>query len=208
MQFDRLLDFADWIAERGREARGEGVYRPSDEACHYCPLKRHGPGLCAARDRWLADMIGDPAALPTAVTPYLRGQLAAHAGAIREWLAEQVEQSQSAALAGNPDPGTKLVRGTQGDRQWADAFSAWWVLDDALGKAAYAPPPAPKILSPAQAEKALKPRRRHPGDPEAWAALSEIITRAPAGPVLVSINDNRPEYRRIADDVDDLEDLD
>lgn len=208
-----LLVFADWIAERGREALSDaGVFRPSTKACEWCPLA--APGLCAARTEWIAsdlldledlDDLPEPPA-PWTITPERRSNLLKHSSVINKWLAGLHQVSFDAAYRGNPDPGWKLVLGDEGNRKWADEEKARELLEEALGADAY----ERKLKSVAQTEKVLKPGRKKPGDPIAWADLSELIVRDPARPVLAPSNDKRDAYvplEEMAAELDDLDDL-
>lgn len=188
-----LLKFAGWIAERGAEALGDDpVFRPSKKACEWCPLNK--PGLCAQHDAWISDMMfggaddaaGAPA--PAALDPARRYEIVRHTGVITKWLAALAAESLAAALAGDPDPGSKTVDGPKGDRKWADVEAAEAVLVRALGADAW----ESKLKSPAQAEEALRPSRKAPGDPLAWAKLESLVTRAPGRPILVDADDPRP----------------
>lgn len=208
-----LLIFADWIAERGRDALSDaGVFRPSTKACEWCPLA--APGLCAARTEWIAsdlldlddlDDLPEPPA-PWEVTPERRSNLMKHSSVIIKWLAGLHQVSFDAAYRGNPDPGWKLVLGDEGNRKWANEEKAQALLEEALGNDAY----ERKLKSVAQTEKVLKPGRKKPGDPIAWADLSELIVRDPARPVLAPSNDKRDAYvplEEMAAELDDLDDL-
>lgn len=211
MQFANLIEFANWIEDRGAEAlSSQGQFRPSIDACQWCPLAV--PGLCDARDEWiLGDLMGledldDLGGLPAPLelTPERRARLIEHTSTITSWLSQIYAASMQAALDGEPDPGTKLVLGAEGDRKWGDDAAAEALLRDALADDAY----ERKLKSVAQAEKLLKPGRKKPGNPLAWSALTALVTRAPARPVLVSSNDKRPEYRPAEQMVADLDDLD
>lgn len=211
-----LVLFGDWIAARGAEAlSGEGVFRPSPKACEWCPLAEK-PSLCAARTRWALTEVLDEledldglddavAALPAPfdLTPERVAKVITHAPAIKAWLGAVFAEGSASAHAGDPPPGYKLVLGDEGDREFADKEAAEAVLVSALGEAAF----ERKLKSYPQAEKVMKPGRKKPGHPDAWAAIKENVTRKPARPVLVPDSDKRPEYRPTEALVAELDDL-
>lgn len=191
---EALVEFAGWIRERGAEAlSGQGVYRPSASTCEWCPLNK--PGLCAPHDEWISEMLfGDtdgpkPAPNPRQMTPSRRFEILRNAPAITRWLSDLAAESLAAALAGEPDPGSKAVFGAEGDRQWVDETAVETVLVEALGvDGAF----SRKILSPAQAEKVMRPGRKVEGHPVAWSKLMKMYTRSSARPILVPADDPRP----------------
>lgn len=210
MQFTNLAEFADWIFVRSCKALSddEGTFEPSLEACQWCPLR--APGLCGARDEWILSVfdLDDLDEEPRDIAPERRGEIlttwAPRFKEAEKWLGDLRRQSFAAAMHGEPDPGTKLVLGDQGDRKWSDSNAAAALLEAALGDAGFVPR-AP--ITPPQAEKVLKPRKKRPGNPDAWEALTELITRAPASPVLAMADDKKPEYRPIDDFTAQLDDL-
>lgn len=208
MQFTNLAEFADWIFVRSCKALSddEGTFEPSLEACQWCPLR--DPGLCAARDEWILSAfdLDDLDEAPAEITPERRGELlttwAPRFKEAEKWLGDLRKQSFAAAMHGDPDPGTKLVLGDQGDREWgANADAAAALLEAALGDDGFVPR---KPISPPQAEKVLKPGKKRPGNPEAWEALTALIHRAPAKPVLVTADDKKPEYRPVDHQFDEF----
>lgn len=207
MQFTSLAQFAEWIFARSCKAlsEDEASFEPSSEACQWCPLR--APGLCAARDEWILSVfdLDDLDDEPAGISPERRGELlTTWAPRFREagkWLADLQKQSWAAAMHGTPDPGTKLVLGDQGDRKWADAEAAGALLDTALGASGFVPRTP---ISPPQAEKLLKPGRKREGDPETWAALTALIVRDGASPILTTADDKKPEYRPVDYEFDEF----
>lgn len=201
-----LLAFGEWVFERGQMAfDGAGEFAPGTETCKFCPLA--APGLCAARDEWILsvfdlDDLDQPA---TELAPERRGEIlttwAPRFKEAEKWLGDLRKQAFAAAMHGEPDPGTKLVLGDQGDRKWSDSNAAAALLEAALGDAGFVPR-AP--ITPPQAEKVLKPGKKRPGNPDAWEALTALIHRAPATPVLTTADDKKPEYRPIDHQFDEF----
>ena len=186
---------------------GETSFAPGSKACRWCPVKGVG---CPARDQWVLDMIAtDPDAFnddeprfPSVITPERRWHIVRHAKDIREWLAKLHDDSLTDALAGNPDPGSKAVEGDLGDRCFTDQEAAKLILVGALGRHAFKPR---QIIGITDIEKHLKPGKKKQGNPEAWEALMELVTRAPGKPKLVS--EDHPK-QSISVDMDDFDDLD
>ena len=186
---------------------GETSFAPGSKACRWCPVKGVG---CPARDEWLFDMIadephafaGEKPRFPIAITPARRWNIVKHAKEIREWLAKLHEDSLTDAIAGNPDPGSKAVEGDLGDRKFTDEEAAKAILVRALGRHAFKPR---QIIGITDIEKLLKPGKKKQGNPEAWEALMELVTRAPGKPKLVSEDNPKPSISVDMDDFDDLE---
>ena len=136
------------------------------------------------------------------ITPERRWHIVRHAKDIREWLAKLHEDSLNDALAGNPDPGSKAVEGDLGDRYFTDQEAAKRILVGALGRHAFKPR---QIIGITDIEKLLKPGTKKQGNPEAWEALMELVTRAPGKPKLVSEDHPKPALASVMDDFDDLD---
>lgn len=225
---DELLDFGDEVRAAGlRVDDPNAPFVASEKGCFWCDLnpKNGGPG-CAALEDFLLDQIGqklgdlddaEELGVPLAmrnrsqITPTRRYTIVKHAPMIRQWLAALHEDSQAAARAGFPDPGSKLVAGDRGDRYWEQGAdddllgtTAAAVLIDHTGENAF----TKKLKSPAQAEKDLKPRRKFAGDPEAWARLGALIRQDEGKPILVDESDPKPALRTVDDQFDDEDDVD
>lgn len=219
VSLDELLAFGDAIAEIGKMVDAGGEFVPSESACRYCPLAQYN--VCEAHGRWMISLLdledfdeidalnaaGDapPAVQKPAhvLTPGRRFYLVKHASAVKKWLDTLATESAAAARGGEPDPGSKLVLGDEGDRKWVDEEAVELLLASTLGDDAW----TKKLLSPTQAEKALRPGKKKPGNPEAWGALQDWITRKPAEPVLVPEDDPRETYVNTDAYLADLDDL-
>lgn len=190
----------------------EPQFQVTDHGCQFCPVKDTEEG-CPAYTRFLIDMLGDevldvdvePAlADPALITPERRWHIVRYANLITRWLAKLHEDCLSAAKAGEPDPGSKAVMGQRGNRKFVDADAAEAILQRALGDDAYQPA---KIIGIPAAETLLKPTKRKPGNPNAWADLEALITQDEGRPILVPVEDERPAIRSLADALEDLDDL-
>lgn len=105
------------------------------------------------------------------------------AGDLKDWLTSIVEHAQARHDAGDPVPGTKVVEG-RGSRQWEDERKAAKVLRRLLPKDYM----VSELISPAQAEKALKKRKVKRGEDK----LAALIEHKPGKPTLVHESDPRP----------------
>jgi len=113
--------------------------------------------------------------------------------AIESWFRAVSEYATERLLDDHPVPGYKLVAG-RSVRQWGDEQAAASVLKVLLGDdGAY----IRKLLSPAQAEKAL--------DKKDSVHLAGLITKTAGSPTLVPSSDPRPAFSNIS--VDDFDNV-
>ena len=148
--------------------------------CKFCKAK----GQCPELQREVFDVV--PMAAPALPDPKLltNEQLAsilAKKDMAESWLKEIGELALRKLEAGEVVPGFKIVEG-RSSRDWADEGRAAEVLETSLAECAY----VRKLLSPAQAEKAVKERGLNPKD------LAPLITKNPGKPTLAPANDKRP----------------
>lgn len=181
------------------EPKASFKFAPSDETCKFCPAE----SFCTARAQWIAkdfepldvvlrdpqSVIDDPEDIVGFAPPetldeqHLAAALAI-ADAAKKWFSNLESYALARAVNGNPPPGFKAVEG-RGSRQWGDDAEAERFLKARLKKDAYQPA---KILSPAQAEKALKGKLT----PRLAKKFDELITRKEGNPTLVRESDKRP----------------
>lgn len=214
VSLDNLLAFGEEV-----RAAVEAIDAPdpqfhaSEHSCGWCPVKDIEEG-CPAYTRFLIDMLDDddltdldsePALVdPDVITPERRWHIVKHAHLITRWLGKLHEDCLVAAKEGRPDPGSKAVMGQRGNRKFVDPVAAEAILSEVLGADAYLPA---KLIGIPAAEKALKPGKRKPGNPVAWADLEALITQDEGRPILVPVDDERPAIRSLADEIEDLDDL-
>lgn len=208
--FDDLLAFGEEMKAVYRSiSRGKVEFAPSKKACRWCEAK-FAPGGCPARNDWLLKMIyedpadSEPLLIDAArITPEKRWHIVQHASEVRALLAQLHEDSLAAALAGNPDHGSKAVEGDLGDRRFkpGDEIFADALLATALGDAAYKPR---QLIGFTEIDKLVKPGRKKKGHPETWAALSELVDRPQGKPKLVPADHQKPALVAYEDDFDDL----
>ena len=141
---------------------------------------------------------------PVTFDPAKRYHIVKHAADAKKWLAAMHEASLAAALDGRPDPGSKAVKGDRGNRYFTNEVKAKEILESALGSEAYKPK---QLIGIPDAEAALKPNRKKPGNADAWELLNALIDQPEGKPVLVSAEDDRPAFNTtpLADMFDDLD---
>lgn len=148
--------------------------------CKFCKAK----GLCPEVQKVVFASV--PMQAPSLPSPALltNEQLAgilAKKDMAESWLKEIGELALRKLEAGEIVPGFKLVEG-RSSRDWADEGRAAEVLETSLAECAY----TRKLLSPAQAEKAVKERGLNPKD------LAPLIVKNPGKPTLAPDSDKRP----------------
>jgi hypothetical protein len=181
-----LLKWGEWVRQRAEACLEPGAeFVPGDKQCQWCKAKPTCKALAALTEQTiLADF--DDVDSPDALTPAAKltdKQLASVLRAkplIASWL-ESIEDYVFDRLeAGEVFPGYKLVAG-KANRRWIDEAQAATTLFEMLGDAAFAPA---KVLSPAQAEKALgKARVRD---------IADLIIKPEGAPTLAVYDDPRP----------------
>lgn len=209
-KLDALLEFGEELKRvYDRVMRGDVEFVPTVAGCHYCPIRKTPRG-CAAYNRWFMLMLSglcdpnEPVKLqdPDQMSRTLRYHLVKHIPAINNWLQSLKEASYNAAMAGDPDPGSKLVEGDQGNRYFTDAEAAKRILVGSLGRKAFKPR---QLIGITEIERLLKPGRKKQGDPDAWEALLKLVDRPAGKPKLVPEEHSKPALAPVMDDFDDLD---
>lgn len=161
-----------------------------DKQCRFCPAK----GICKEYARYGLSVVTDDVdklpvislPSPNALTREQRQKVIAAKKPLRDWL-DAVEEQETMELLNGAEPMQfKLVTG-KANRQWADEKAVAQLLSNHLAKVEIFPPG--EILSPAQAEKALKGKEL---SARFNNSLEKLITRPEGRPTLVPIADKRP----------------
>ena len=174
----RILNFERELFAAVKVALGPQPTFASGEHCRWCAAKPICPVLTGAVDRALHANI---VAMDTAeIATYLRD-----ADLLEKWIADVRELAQTMLEAGVSLPGYKLVP-KRGTRQWVDEEKARSVLRDLLRKEDLL---VIKLVSPAQAEKALKKRNLY--------LPSDLVVSVSTGNTIAPENDPRPEALQI-----------
>ena len=201
-----LLEAGTYVIGRSAMALGADAPRePGEKQCKYC---RAAP-TCGAFAEWNLEMLGKDfddldaekpsLALGRAedVTPERRSTILRARPLIEKWLNALHASAYRDAELGSPVPGMKLVEGRRPPRKYAgdrmDEIET--VLVDELDAAAWT---EPKLISPAQAEKAL-------GRDRYFERLADLVEQGEPKPILVGEEDRRPAIRPVTDDMEDLD---
>lgn len=215
---DELRAFGDRLRQTWNDiVAGHTFFVPSVEACTYCPARAARPEAgylgCPAYNNWMkreldavdAGAGGDAWREPSneEFTAEYRYRLVRRRNEITKWLKELEAASLESALAGQPDPGSKIVMVSGGGRTYRSQRRAEIVLRSALGEGAFKPK---ALIGITEAQKQLKPGRAKKGHPREWAMLERLLVAPPGKPSLAPIEDKRSGVNMSVFDMDDLED--
>lgn len=213
---DELLQFGNTLRDAYNDvATGAVKYAPSPSRCVFCPAREANGKTayagCRAFNNWMNGMLlgamegpdGPAFPVPFEVDPEYRFKIVQHRNQIKKWIDSLKTASLDAAMSGYPDPGSKLVKESGGNRFYTSNAEA--ILVSSLGEGAFKPR---ELIGIPDAEKLLKPRKRYDGDPDAWEKLNTAIERPPAKIGLAPISDKREAYDPAFEEFEDLDDLD
>ena len=178
-----------WVTNRARVANFEltllravtQALRPdplmqTGDHCRWCTAKPICPQMTGEVDRALKTQL---AALPAEQISIMLGQ----ADRLEDFIKDLRALAFNMLDNGHPVPGYKLVA-KRGTRKWSDLTKAiFWMTEQGVA------PFTEEILSPAQAETALKKRKIKLPD--------ELVTSISSGSTLVPESDPRPEVLQI-----------
>lgn len=211
---DDLRDFGAEVSKVYLKIHtGDVEFKPSPEACQWCPVKDSLQG-CAAYDEMflelfkasldpVADLLGeDKLRNPDHIDPELRVKIIDLAVDMKNWIDTIRTKTRETIMSGGQYPGIKLIKERNGKRSYSDEQRAASVLVNALGVDAFQPA---KLIGITEAEKRLKPGVKKEGHPAAWAAISELLEHDDPVLAVVPEGDPRPPFIDYADEFDDLE---
>ena len=192
----QLLKRGEWISQRAEDAMADNAKRtPGESQCRWCKAK----ATCGALKKLTEDtMLIDfddltAVANPDTLSTDHLADILRNKALIVGWL-DAVERAIREKLdAGEIAVGWKLVAG-RSSRRWANEDAALGKLVELLGK--YDAAVTTKILSPAQAEKAL-------GKGKKSLVLDHIITQH-GQPSLARAEDPRPAVNASLDDFEEV----
>jgi hypothetical protein len=186
---DRIYEFGRYAGERAKLAMAKKPKRIAGESqCRFCKAAPNCPALQTKTELALLTefdnlTITEPPPPKTLQDDQLSFILH-NKTLIETWLKAVEDHVTNRLMTGEVFPGWKLVHG-RSVRQWADPEVAEKVLRAYLSEAAY----TKKILSPAQAEKAL--------GKEDKKKIEELIVKPDGKPVLVPEDDARAPIQLI-----------
>jgi hypothetical protein len=196
-----LALFTSQIGAKAWQAMNtDGEFTPSDDACKFCPAK----GICSAYATQGLVALPEPARvieLPHSgsLTREQRVQVLRAKKVLIEWLEAVQSQEVAELLAGAEPQGFKLVEG-KANRTWVDADAALKLLNNHLTIDELRP--RADLISPAQAEKALKGIEL---STKFENKLRSLITRPEGKPTLVPEDDKRPALTTKTEKFDNLD---
>lgn len=172
----RVISFEQELAKAVKIAQQDNATFALGDHCRWCTAKPICPQMNGEVDRALKTQLS---ALPAEQISTMLGQ----ADRLEDFVKDLRALAFQMLDSGHKVPGYKLVA-KRGTRQWLDQTkAAQWMLDNGV------PPFKQEIISPAQAEKALKQRKIE--------LPSEIVTSISSGSTLVPESDPRPEVLQI-----------
>jgi len=198
-----LLAHGERLESAYREIEAENpVLRAGEVQCKWCPVKDTCPELarfCAEHfDMILDDLDDDELTLADAdeFTPERRANVARHANMLKQWVDRVHARVLADAVAGDPTPGLKAVKGRRGRKEWINPNAAEKYLLKRAGLPRKDIFSTPELLSPTQVERLLPKAKRQD--------LERFWTQAEGKPVLVPEDDPKPAINR-TDMLDDLD---
>lgn len=196
----------DWLEDAsiaaGMTELPDPPYNPGDDQCRWCRAKGVCPGLKAqvieavtGFDPSVFDAIDgtEPKKLAATVLPpsdMSSDKLAESyrsLALIEAWATGVRAEAERRLLDDQPVPGLKLVEGQRGNRKWIDEKQVLAELTR-RGRLKKSEALETKLISPATAEKLLKPH------PAIWSKIAPLYSQAPGKPSVVPESDPRPEY--------------
>ena len=191
-----LLKRGEWLSQRAEEAMTDDAPRtPGESQCRFCKAK----ATCGALQKLTADTLMvefddlAAAANPDTLTEEQLAKALSNKALIVGWLEAVERQARTKLEAGETFPGWKLVAG-KANRRWVDEDKALTALARLLGGRKNAT--TTKILSPAQAEKALGKDNR--------VRITKHITTPVGSPSLAPADDPRPAVGVSIDDFEEV----
>lgn len=177
-----LLRWAEWVSQRAEATKAPDAPRVAgDSQCKFC-LAKHNCGalLKATTDALLVefDDLGNVPNPDTLTDAQISDALAAKS-LIEGWLNAVSIHVKGRLETGEGFPGYKLVAG-RSSRSWIDESAAESKLAGMIGDKAT----VTKLISPAQAEKALGAKRK--------TEIADFIAKKEGAPTLAPESDKRP----------------
>ena len=192
-----LLKWAEWVSQRAEIALDKDAERvPGEKQCRFCKAK----ATCKALMKYTEDVIMadfedlDEMVSPDTLTDAQLRKVLELKGLIEGWLSSVETVVRERLESGESFEGFKLVEG-RSLRKWGNEQVAAEVLTEALGvDVAF----KATLISPAQAEKALKKDERK--------LLEDLVVKPAGKPTLVPESDKRPAINLTDSDFEDVAD--
>jgi hypothetical protein len=190
-----LLKWAEWVSQRAEIALSKDAERvPGEKQCRFCEAKP----TCKALMKYTEDIIMaefddlDDMPSPDTLTDAQLRKVLETKSLIEGWLSSVETVVRERLEGGEPFDGFKLVEG-RSLRKWGNEQTAAEVLTETLGvDVAF----KSTLISPAQAEKALKKDERK--------LLDDLVVKPAGKPTLVPESDKRPAINLTEGDFEDV----
>jgi len=183
ISIDALLRWAEWAKQRAETTAEPDAPRvPGEKQCRFCKAKASCKALRDMTEAVILSEFDDLDNMPKANTlsdAQMRAALDAKP-LIESWLSAVEAVVKDRLSDGETFDGYKLVEG-RSNRRWHDEAQAKGKLVEMLEDAAFVPR---KIISPAQAEKALGKKRA--------GEVADLIVKPSGAPTLAKATDPRP----------------
>jgi hypothetical protein len=194
ISIDALLRWAEWVKQRAEATAEPDAPRvPGEKQCRFCRAKASCQALRDMTEAVILSEFDDLDNMPKAnalTDAQMRAALEAKP-LIESWLSAIEALVKDRLSEGETFDGFKLVEG-RSNRRWADDAEAEKALVSLLDDKAFAPR---KIVSPAQAEKALGKKRA--------GEVADLIVKPSGAPTLVNHTDPRPALGVTPNDFND-----
>lgn len=200
-----LAEAADRVA-KAEQANDLAMYlKPGEKQCRFCRAKADCPALREEISLAVQGSVSVPFSvddfddltvreISTETSEDYLSISMRKIGLIEAWAKAVRAETERRLLQGVPVKGFKLVEGKRGNRAWISEHDATDFLTSILGDEAY----NKSLLSPAQAEKALKPHGIH-------RQLDGFSKQAQGKPSVAPSADKRADWKGSIDDFDNLE---
>lgn len=190
-----LLKWAEWVSQRAEIALSDDAERvPGEKQCRFCEVK----STCKALMKYTEDIIMaefddlDDMPSPDTLTDAQIRKVLEQKALIEGWLSSVENTVRERLEAGDSFDGFKLVEG-RSLRKWGNENAAAEALTEVLGAdVAF----KSTLISPAQAEKALKKDQR--------SMLDDLVIKPAGKPTLVPESDKRPAINLTEGDFEDV----
>jgi hypothetical protein len=190
-----LLKWAEWVSQRAEIALSDDAERvPGEKQCRFCEVK----STCKALMKYTEDIIMaefddlDDMPSPDTLTDAQLRKVLETKGLIEGWLSSVETVVRERLEGGDSFDGFKLVEG-RSLRKWGNENAAAEALTETLGAdVAF----KSTLISPAQAEKALKKDQR--------SMLDDLVIKPAGKPTLVPESDKRPAINLTDEDFENV----
>lgn len=188
---DEMLEFLKDLGASAILTKQDGAPLRTGDWCKFCPAKGKCPAIkYQVQETAGMDFESPLPQLPAPVqnmTPDMVSRVLEHESAIKAWLSAVKLEAFNLLNQGVPVPGYKLVK-KKANRVWVNEEQAKDILANAIGSSAT----VTKLISPAQAEKAIKELEDSLGF-DLGVDMSTLSTTPDTGATVVKQSDKRKE---------------